>query len=83
MGEQFPPVNINFAPVNVVGVPGLALVLVAVAIAMEFPEARWLLISSVVAGSLLAAIRIRRGLTAGVSAAAARHPGPLVLGDRR
>jgi hypothetical protein len=58
MREHFPPVNINFASVNVVGVPGLALVLIAVAIAMEFPESRWLLISSVVAGAVVAAIRI-------------------------
>jgi len=58
MREQFPPVKINFASVNVVGIPGLALVLIAVAIAMEFPESRWLLISSVAAGAAVAAIRI-------------------------
>jgi len=58
MREQFPPVKINFASVNIVGVPGLALVLIAVAIAMEFPESRWLLISSVAAGAAVAAVRI-------------------------
>jgi hypothetical protein len=58
MREQFPPVKINFSSVNVVGVPGLALVLIAVAIAMEFPETRALLISSVTAGAALAALRI-------------------------
>ena len=60
MREQFSPVKINFASVNVVGVPGLALVLIAVAIAMEFPESRWLLLSSLVAGAALAAARIYR-----------------------
>ena len=58
MREQFPPVKINFASVNVVGVPGLALVLIVVAIAMEFPETRWLLISSATAGATVAALRI-------------------------
>jgi hypothetical protein len=58
MREQFPPVKINFASVNVVGWPGLALVLIAVAIAMEFPETRWLLLASVAAGAVMAAVRI-------------------------
>lgn len=58
MRDQFPPVKINFASVNVVGVPGLALVLIAFAIAMEFPETRWLLISGLISGALLAAARI-------------------------
>ena len=34
MREQFPPVKINIASVNVIGWPGLALVLIVVAIAM-------------------------------------------------
>jgi hypothetical protein len=58
MREYFRAVTINFAPVNVVGWPGLLLVLIAVAIAMEFPETRWLLMSSVAAGAALAAVRI-------------------------
>jgi hypothetical protein len=58
MREQFPPVKLNLAAVNVVGVPGLALVLIAVAIAMEFPQTRWLLISSVLAGAAMAFVRI-------------------------
>ena len=45
MREQFPPVKINVATVNIAGWPGLALVLIAVAIAMEFPETRWLLVA--------------------------------------
>jgi hypothetical protein len=61
MREPFPPVTINFASVNIVGIPGLAIVLIAVAIAMEFPEARWLLISSVCAGAVVAAVRIFAG----------------------
>ena len=58
MREPFPPVKINFASVNVAGWPGLALVLIAVAIAMEFPETRWLLVASVLAGGVIAAVRI-------------------------
>ncbi len=58
MRDQFPPVSINFSSVNVAGWPGLALVLVAIAIALEFPQSRWLLLAGVVAGALLAAVLI-------------------------
>jgi LPXTG-motif cell wall-anchored protein len=58
MREQFPPVSINFSKVDVVGWPGLALVLVAVAIALEFPQTRWLLLAGLAAGILLAAVLI-------------------------
>jgi hypothetical protein len=58
MAERFPPVKINFASVDVVGVPGLGLVAIVVAIALEFPEARWLLLSGVAA---LAVLRVLRG----------------------
>jgi L-asparagine transporter-like permease len=58
--DQFPPVSINFSSLNVTGWPGLALVLVVVAIAMEFSQTRWLLVSGVVAGGLLAAVWIVR-----------------------
>jgi hypothetical protein len=64
MREPFRPVTINFASVNVVGGPGLALVLVAMAIAVEFPEARWLVLASLAAGSVVATVLIlwrRRG----------------------
>jgi predicted membrane protein len=58
MRDQFPPVSINFSSVNVAGWPGLALVLVMAAIAMEFPQTRWLLLGGVVTGALLAVVLI-------------------------
>lgn len=58
MREQFPPVKINFASVNIVGWPGLTLVLIAAAIAMEFPQTRWLLVAGLVSGAALAAALI-------------------------
>ncbi len=58
MRKQLPPVSINFSKVQVVGWPGLALVLIAVAIAMEFPETRWLLLLSLAGGALMAAALI-------------------------
>jgi uncharacterized transporter YbjL len=65
MTQQFPPVTINFASVNIVGVPGLMLVLVAVAIAFEFPETRWLLLLGLAGGAIVAtlmiAVRSHRG----------------------
>jgi hypothetical protein len=65
MREQFPPVAINFGAVKVVGIPGLSLVAIAVAIAFEFPEAGWLLVLSVAAGAALGgsliALRARHG----------------------
>ena len=61
MAERFPPVKINFASVDVVGVPGLCLVAIVVAIAIEFPEARWLLLAGLAGGAVLAAIRLLRG----------------------
>src|SRR5712692_11059789 len=62
MREQFPPITINFAPVKVVGIPGLSLVAIAVAIAVEFPQGRWLLLSGLAGGILVAAalILVRR-----------------------
>jgi len=58
MAEQFQAVTINIARVNVVGVPGLMLVLVAAAIAMEFPEARWLALSGLAGGAIFGAVLI-------------------------
>jgi hypothetical protein len=58
MAQQFPPVTINFAKVQVVGWPGLSLVIIVIAIAVQFPEARWLLLSGVAAGALVAAVLI-------------------------
>lgn len=62
MGDRFPPVTINFGAVRVAGVPGLSLIAIVVAIAFQFPEARWLLALGVAAGAALAAalIAIRR-----------------------
>jgi hypothetical protein len=65
MSEQFPPVTINFGAVKVVGIPGLSLVAIAIAIAFEFPQAGWLLALSVLAGAglggALIAVRDRHG----------------------
>ena len=63
MAERFPPVKINFASVDVVGVPGLCLVAIVVAIAIEFPEARWLLLGGLAGGAVLALFRFFRGST--------------------
>src|SRR5258706_11510731 len=62
MREQFQPITINFTPVKVVGIPGLSLVAIVVAIAVQFPEARWLLLSGLAGGVVLAAtlILVRR-----------------------
>ena len=69
MTESFAPVTINFGAVKVAGGPGLSLIAIVVAIAFEFPEARWLLFSGVVGGALLGAALIfgrrrRRSLVA-------------------
>ena len=58
MTESFSPVTINFGAVKVAGGPGLSLIAIVVAIAFEFPEARWLLMSGVAGGLLLGAAMI-------------------------
>jgi hypothetical protein len=58
MTQEFSPVKINFASVNIVGVPGLMLVAVAVAIAFEFPQTRWLLLLGLAGGAVVAAVMI-------------------------
>jgi hypothetical protein len=58
MREQFRPVTINFGAVKVAGGPGLALIAIVIAIAFEFPEARWLLAAGVAAGTALASVLI-------------------------
>src|SRR5262249_36560353 len=62
MADQFQPVTINIAHVNVVGGPGLMLVLVVAAMVVEFPEARWLAFSGLAGGAVVGAalIAIRR-----------------------
>jgi hypothetical protein len=58
MREQFPPVKINFASVDVTGWPGLTLVAIVVAIAFEFPETRWLLLLGIAGGAIVAGLMI-------------------------
>lgn len=58
MREQFRPIATNLTPVNVVGIPGLMLTVVAVALAVQFPEARWLIAATVVGGSVIATLLI-------------------------
>jgi hypothetical protein len=58
MREQFRPVKINFASVDISGGPGLAVVAVVVAITLQFDEVRWLLLSGIVSGALVAAAMI-------------------------
>ena len=73
MREQFRPVRLNFASVDISGGPGLAVVGVVVAIALQFDEARWLLAGGILGGALIAAamILIRRR-----SESATRDGGP-------
>ena len=60
MREQFRPIATNLTPVNVVGVPGLMLVLIAIALALQFPEARWLIAAGLAGGSCIAVLLIKR-----------------------
>jgi hypothetical protein len=60
MAESFPPVTINFARVNVVGWPGLCLVAIVIALALQFPEARWLILAGVTGGLIIAAALVLR-----------------------
>ena|SRR5262252_10642362 len=73
MREQFRQITINFAPVKVIGIPGLSLVLIAVALVLEFPAGRWLLLAGIAGGALvgLALILIRRRQAIGSDS----HPG--------
>src|SRR5689334_20651384 len=82
MRDQFPPVTIDFGAVRVAGVPGLPLIGIVIAIAFQFPEARWLLALGVAAGAAVAAALIvvrarpRRGLARSMSPG---QPGSLFL----
>jgi len=58
MRDSFPPVTINFAPVKVAGLAGIPLLAIVGLIAVVFLEARWLLLSGVVAGTMLGAVLI-------------------------
>jgi hypothetical protein len=59
----FRPIPTNFTPVNVIGVPGLMLVLIAIALAWQFPEAQWLIAAGLAGGALVAVALIRRRAT--------------------
>ena len=60
MREQFRPIVTNLTPVNVIGVPGLMLVLIAIALALQFPEARWLIAGGLAGGAGIAFLLIKR-----------------------
>jgi len=60
MREQFRPIVTNLTPVNVIGVPGLTLVLIAIALALQFPEAQWLIAAGLVGGAAIACVLIKR-----------------------
>ena len=60
MSERFRPIATNLTPVNVIGVPGLMLVLIAIALALQFPEARWLIAAGLIGGAAIATLLIRR-----------------------
>src|SRR5262252_7511533 len=63
MRDQFRDIATNLTPVRVVGVPGLTLVLIAVALALQFPEARWLIAGGLAGGAAVAAVLISRRRT--------------------
>jgi hypothetical protein len=66
MREYFRPIATNLTPVNVVGIPGLILVIVAIALAIQFPEVQWLVLAGISGGMLIAAVLIaRRGRKSG------------------
>jgi hypothetical protein len=60
MREQFREIATNLTPVRVIGIPGLTLVLIAIALAMQFPEARWLIAAGICGGAVIAAVLVRR-----------------------
>ncbi len=60
MKEPFRPIATNLTPVRVIGVPGLALVIIAIALAWQFPEVQWLIAATVIGGGAIAVLLIRR-----------------------
>jgi hypothetical protein len=60
MRERFRPIDTNLTPVNVIGVPGLMLVLIAIALAWQFPEAQWLIAAGLAGGAVIATLLIRK-----------------------
>ena len=54
------PLSINMSAIRVEGIGGLGLFATIVIVAIAIPTARWLLIGSVLAGAIAAAVAIRR-----------------------
>jgi hypothetical protein len=81
MRESFPPITINFAPVKVVGIPGLSLVAIVIALVVQFPEAQSLLFWGVSGGAGIAALlilaRSRREYSGSAGEPPSRPVGPL------
>jgi hypothetical protein len=68
MTQRTKPLSINMSAIPVAGVGGLGMLAMVAVIAAAFPVARWLLVTGVVGGALLAValvIRRRRSETAG------------------
>ena len=82
MREQFRSITTNLTPVRVVGIPGLALVLIAIALAVQFPEARWLLVAGLAGGIVIAAFLVIRRATDAPDDGAGRRRG-ILLGRER
>jgi len=60
MTERLRPIATNLTPVNVIGVPGLMLVLIAIALAWQFPEAQWLIVGGLAGGAGIAFLLVKR-----------------------
>ncbi len=84
MTEPHRPLSINSSAITIAGVGGLGMVAMVVLIAADLPAARWLLISGLAGGALIAGIlviRLRRRPLGGASAdlptslSAASHSG--------
>jgi hypothetical protein len=83
MREQFRPIVTNLTPVNVIGVPGLMLVLIAIALAFQFPEARWLIACGLAGGACIAVLLIKRRQHRSSDDDDLRSHGMLALEERR
>jgi hypothetical protein len=58
MSESFRPVTINFGAVKVSGAAGIPLLAIVALIAVVFLEARWLLLSGMMAGVMMGTVLI-------------------------
>jgi len=57
---DFRPPNINFASIRIAGVPGLAMFVMVIAIAVAIPAIGWLLTAAIVSGITLGLFLILR-----------------------